>query len=138
MSTFPRATIHVQRKEWDDARANRSTMTRTYLESHLAPVADQVRLVDGEAEVLLHRALIEEHGARWEIEPLVGVDQCVEPVGQGKGGGQDEAWATVESPPLAPGVGSCHVDPLGAKGVDAVRPGEALQDVMWAPETGPL
>ncbi|MHC4991110.1 MAG: MBL fold metallo-hydrolase [Planctomycetota bacterium] len=52
VSTFPNATIHVQQREWDDARANRSTMTRTYLESHLRPIADQVRCVDGEAEIL--------------------------------------------------------------------------------------
>jgi len=49
---FPRARIVVQRLEWDDACANKSTMTATYLKSHLTPIADRVRLVDGEAEVL--------------------------------------------------------------------------------------
>ena len=49
---FPNAEIIVQRGEWEDALANRSTMGRTYLRSHLDPVADQVRLIEGEAEVL--------------------------------------------------------------------------------------
>jgi len=50
--TFPNAEVIVQRTEWTDARANKSTMPRTYLRSHLDPVADRVRLIDGEAEVL--------------------------------------------------------------------------------------
>lgn len=50
--TFPNATIHVQRREWEDALANRSTMTRTYLRNHLDPIAHQVKAIDGEAEVL--------------------------------------------------------------------------------------
>lgn len=52
VSCFPRAEVIVQRQEWEDALANRSTMTRTYLRSHLDPVAAQVRLVEGEQEVL--------------------------------------------------------------------------------------
>ncbi|MFO0872509.1 MAG: MBL fold metallo-hydrolase [Phycisphaerales bacterium] len=50
--TFPRAEIIVQRAEWNDALANKSTMTRTYLRSHLDPIRDRVRLVDGAVEVL--------------------------------------------------------------------------------------
>jgi glyoxylase-like metal-dependent hydrolase (beta-lactamase superfamily II) len=49
---FPNAEVVVQRREWDDALANRSTMTRTYLRSHLDPIADRVRLVDGAADIL--------------------------------------------------------------------------------------
>ena len=49
---FPNARVHVQRREWEDALANRSTMTRTYLRSHLDPIAGQVELHDGMAEVL--------------------------------------------------------------------------------------
>lgn len=44
--TFPNATIHVQAREWADALANRSVMTRTYYLDHLEPIADRVRLVD--------------------------------------------------------------------------------------------
>ena len=47
---FPNARIHVQRREWEDALANRSTMTRTYLRANLDPVADRMVLHDGEAE----------------------------------------------------------------------------------------
>lgn len=43
---FPNATIHAQRIEWDDALANKSTMTRTYLRNHLDPVAPQMHLID--------------------------------------------------------------------------------------------
>jgi glyoxylase-like metal-dependent hydrolase (beta-lactamase superfamily II) len=49
---FPNARVHVQRQEWLDALANRSTMTKTYLPSHLAPIAERVVLADGAAEVL--------------------------------------------------------------------------------------
>ena len=50
--TFPKAEVVVQRKEWSDALANKSTMTRTYLRSHLDPIADRVKLVEDETEVL--------------------------------------------------------------------------------------
>jgi len=43
---FPNARIHVQRIEWDDALANKSTMTRTYLRNHLDPIALQLNLFD--------------------------------------------------------------------------------------------
>lgn len=49
--TFPNARIIVQKREWEDALANRSTMTRTYLRDHLDPIADRVILVDGETEI---------------------------------------------------------------------------------------
>lgn len=50
--TFPNATIIIQKQEWEDANTNRSTMSRTYLKSHLEPIADQVKLVEGESEPL--------------------------------------------------------------------------------------
>lgn len=52
VASFTKAEVIVQRQEWEDALANRSTMSRTYLRSHLDPVAGQLRLVEGEAEVL--------------------------------------------------------------------------------------
>ncbi len=51
---FPNATIIVQEREWKDAVANKSTMTKTYLKDHLTPeVAEKLQLVpeDGEDEV---------------------------------------------------------------------------------------
>ena len=49
---FPNAEVVVQKREWDDAVANRSTMHSTYLPDHLQPVADRVRLLEGECEAL--------------------------------------------------------------------------------------
>lgn len=46
--TFPNARIVSQRLEWDDAKANRSTMHATYLPDHLTPeVAERMELIDG-------------------------------------------------------------------------------------------
>lgn len=50
--TFPNAKIFVQQTEWEDALANKSTMTRTYLRNNLDPIADRLQLVDGEKEIL--------------------------------------------------------------------------------------
>ncbi len=47
--TFPNARIYVQEVEWRDALANKSTMSKTYLRSHLDPIADRVVLIDGPA-----------------------------------------------------------------------------------------
>lgn len=47
--TFPNAPITVQRTEWEDAIANRSTMTRTYLRDHLEPIRPHLRLIDSSA-----------------------------------------------------------------------------------------
>ena len=49
---FPNAEVFVQKQEWEDALANRSTMSRTYLRSHLDPIREQVRTIDGIKEVL--------------------------------------------------------------------------------------
>ena len=50
--TFPNAEVVTQKQEWEDALANKSTMHRTYLRSHLDPIADRVRPADGETELL--------------------------------------------------------------------------------------
>jgi glyoxylase-like metal-dependent hydrolase (beta-lactamase superfamily II) len=44
--TFPNAAVFTQRREWEDALANRSVMTRTYFRDHLDPIREHVRLVD--------------------------------------------------------------------------------------------
>lgn len=44
--TFPNAAVHVQRREWEDALANNSVMTRTYLRENLEPIRDRVRLLE--------------------------------------------------------------------------------------------
>jgi glyoxylase-like metal-dependent hydrolase (beta-lactamase superfamily II) len=47
--TFPNAPVYVQRREWEDAIANRSVMTRTYLKENVEPVRDRVKLLDAPA-----------------------------------------------------------------------------------------
>jgi glyoxylase-like metal-dependent hydrolase (beta-lactamase superfamily II) len=44
--TFPNARIVAQAREWVDAIANRSVMTRTYFADHLEPLRDRLLLVD--------------------------------------------------------------------------------------------
>ncbi len=52
--TFPRARVHVQRREFDDARANFGVMTQTYREENFAPLDATGAWVlhDGEARPL--------------------------------------------------------------------------------------
>ena len=47
--TFPNAIVVAQKREWDDALANTSVMTRTYFRDHLDPVRDRMRLVESPA-----------------------------------------------------------------------------------------
>lgn len=50
---FPNAKVVSQKREWDDALANKSTMHKTYLRNHLTPeIAERMVLVEGEREVL--------------------------------------------------------------------------------------
>ncbi len=62
ISSFPNATIHTQKTEWDDALANKSTMHSTYLRDHLDPVREQIRTFEGAGEIM--------DGIR--VEPLPG------------------------------------------------------------------
>lgn len=43
---FPNARVFSQRREWSDALANRSVMTRTYFHDHLEPIRSQLSLID--------------------------------------------------------------------------------------------
>lgn len=53
-ATFPRARVHVQRQEFEDARANFGIMTLTYREENFRPIdaADAWHLLDGDQEIL--------------------------------------------------------------------------------------
>jgi glyoxylase-like metal-dependent hydrolase (beta-lactamase superfamily II) len=44
--TFPNARIISQRREWQDAIANRSVMTRTYYRDHLDPIREKLQLFE--------------------------------------------------------------------------------------------
>ncbi len=52
--TFPQARVHVQRREFEDARAGYGIMTATYREENYTPLdeADAWNLLDGEAEIV--------------------------------------------------------------------------------------
>ena len=63
---FPNAEIIVQRQECEDAIAGRSTLNKTYLPSHLTQeVADRVRLIEGEQEVLPNLTVFPTPGHTW-------------------------------------------------------------------------
>jgi len=64
-NNFPNAVIYVQKREWLDALANKSTMTRTYLREHLEPVREQVELVEGEGEVVPGIGVLPAPGHTW-------------------------------------------------------------------------
>ncbi len=65
VSTFPNATVFVQKAEWDDALANKSTMTRTYLRSHLDPIADRLHPLEGEQAILAGIRTLPMSGHTW-------------------------------------------------------------------------
>ncbi|CAG1011102.1 putative quorum-quenching lactonase YtnP [Phycisphaerales bacterium] len=44
--TFPNAKVFVQFREWQDALANRSVMTRTYFRDHLEPIKNHLSLIE--------------------------------------------------------------------------------------------
>lgn len=52
--TFPNARVHVQRREFEDARANFGIMTMTYREENYAPIdaVNAWQLHDGDAEII--------------------------------------------------------------------------------------
>lgn len=66
--SFPNARIHVQAREWADALANRSVMTRTYYRDHLEPIADRVAAVES-PRPFVSGALVERNA-----DPMVPLD----------------------------------------------------------------
>ena len=54
LPTFPNARVHVQRQEYEDARANFGLMTATYRAENLSPIDEAGRwnLLDGEVEIV--------------------------------------------------------------------------------------
>lgn len=76
---FPNARVHVQRQEWLDALANKSTMTKTYFRSHLDPVATQMELHDGACAPLDRISLIPTPGHTWGHQSVLvaAADKCL-------------------------------------------------------------
>lgn len=73
---FPNARIIVQEREWQDAIANKSTMTKTYLKEHLTPeVADRLDVIGedepDEVEVMPGLRVIRTPGHTWGQQSVV-------------------------------------------------------------------
>ncbi len=62
---FPNAEVISQKTEWEDALAGKSTMHSTYLRNHLDPIAERVRTVEGESEVLPDMSVFPAPGHTW-------------------------------------------------------------------------
>ena len=50
--SFPNAAVHVQKREFHDAVENHSVMTKPYLPENLAPLDPNLKLANGDGEVL--------------------------------------------------------------------------------------
>lgn len=66
--SFPNAIIHCQAREWSDALANRSVMTKTYYRDHLEPIAGQVRTIESQRP-FVSGAIVER-----DADPIVPID----------------------------------------------------------------
>ncbi len=69
--TLPNAKVYVQKTEWEDALANKSTMTRTYLRENLEPVADRVVLLEGACEALAGIRVMPTPGHTWGQQGII-------------------------------------------------------------------
>lgn len=69
--SFPNARVITQRLEWEDAKANRSTMHATYLPDHLTPeVGERLTLVDGAPPPLDDRGGLPARDAWFSFTPV--------------------------------------------------------------------
>ncbi len=71
---FPNAQVHVQRQEWLDALANKSTMSRTYLPANLEPIANSVVLHDGDVEPIPGICVRSAPGHTWGHQMVIWKD----------------------------------------------------------------
>lgn len=74
--TFPHARVHVQRREFEDARAGFGIMNATYREENFQPIdaADRWNLLDGEVDHARHPG-----PADAGAHPRAPVDRCLRP-----------------------------------------------------------
>jgi glyoxylase-like metal-dependent hydrolase (beta-lactamase superfamily II) len=70
VTLLPNAKVIVQKQEWDDASANRSTMSRTYLPRVLDSIRDRIDLVDGNTTVLSDIQLTVRKGHTWGLQSI--------------------------------------------------------------------
>ena len=67
---LPNATVVVQKQEWEDALANRSTMSKTYLPRVLESIKDRVELVEGQTSYTDGITLSPRIGHTWGIQSV--------------------------------------------------------------------
>ena len=67
---LPNAKVVVQKQEWEDALANRSTMSKTYLSRVLDSIKDRVELVEGQTEFIEGITLTPRVGHTWGIQSI--------------------------------------------------------------------
>ncbi|MCH2146615.1 MAG: MBL fold metallo-hydrolase [Phycisphaerales bacterium] len=67
---LPNAQVVVQKQEWEDALANRSTMSKTYLPRVLESIKDRVELVEGKTLYTDGITLTPRIGHTWGIQSI--------------------------------------------------------------------
>ena len=70
IALLPNAKVIVQKQEWDDANASRSTMSRTYLPRVLDSIRDRIVLVDGNSTILDDIQLTVRRGHTWGLQSI--------------------------------------------------------------------
>ena len=70
ITLLPNAKVIVQKQEWDDANANRSTMSRTYLPRVLDSIRERVELIDGNTTILGDIQLTVRKGHTWGLQSI--------------------------------------------------------------------
>ncbi|MBT4529674.1 MAG: MBL fold metallo-hydrolase [Phycisphaerae bacterium] len=70
ITLLPNAKVIVQKQEWEDANANRSTMSKTYLPRVLDSIRERVDLVDGDSTVLDDIQLTVRKGHTWGLQSI--------------------------------------------------------------------
>lgn len=70
IALLPDARVIVQKQEWEDACANRSTMTKTYLPAVLDSIRDRVELVEGACVVCDDIQLTPRKGHTWGLQSI--------------------------------------------------------------------
>jgi glyoxylase-like metal-dependent hydrolase (beta-lactamase superfamily II) len=70
VALLPNAQVVVQKQEWEDACANRSTMTKTYLPTVLDSIRDRVELVEGSCVICDDIQLTPRRGHTWGLQSI--------------------------------------------------------------------
>jgi glyoxylase-like metal-dependent hydrolase (beta-lactamase superfamily II) len=70
VTLLPNAKVIVQKQEWEDANANRSTMSKTYLPRVLDSIRERLELVDGDDTICGDIQLTIRKGHTWGLQSI--------------------------------------------------------------------